>query len=149
MAGNIKLNEPITFGSDGTIGDFEPYGFDLGERELSWTAREEAGFSANFGAVQTDLRLQLSAMPYVPEGLVVHQQIFVFANGQWLGFRSLSAFQILEFVLPRALISARLVKIGLAIPTAVSPKQLNLGEDVRKLGLALLKAVVIPAVGGR
>jgi hypothetical protein len=142
--GNIKLNEPITFGSEGKIREFEPYGFDLKEKELCWTVREEAGFSGNLGAVQGDVRLQVSAMPYIPNEQVRKQQFFIFVNGQWTGFRSLSNFEVVEFILPRALVSARLVRIAFAIPTAVSPKELGLGEDVRKLGIAILKVAVLP-----
>lgn len=144
MPGNIKLNEPITFGSNGTIADYEPYGMDLGEKGLAWTSKEEAGFSANFGALQADVRLQLTVSPYVPADLVPQQQVFVYVNGTWVGFRQVAGHQVLEFTLPRSLVSARLVRIGLAIPTAVSPKRLNLGEDMRKLGVALFKAVVVP-----
>jgi hypothetical protein len=146
MPNNLKLNEVVTFGKKGTIQRLEPFGFDLSEELLSWTIEDMAGFSfAIEGALDPNLRLKITAQPFVDQKKLVQQQFFVYLNGIMVGFCSLTGYQTMEFAVPRSAISTRGCRITFVIPTATSPKTLGLSADRRKLGIALSSVALITA----
>jgi hypothetical protein len=145
MAGQLKLNEPMTFGKNGSIRKMEPYGFDLSEESYSWTQDEVAGFSVAFaGTVPPDatLRLHVAARPFIQAGYIDRQQFFVFVNGVYSGFRTLSTAEEMDFFPPRNALSHRGLHIEFVIPTASSPKSAGISQDIRKLGIALEQLLV-------
>ena len=136
----LKLNEAVTFGKSGSIREMEPYGFDLGEAGISWTQDEVAGFSVGLGGtvpIDAMLRLNVSGRPFIQPGHIERQQFFVFINGLYVGFRTLTAAAEAQMTLPRNVLSPRGVRIEFVIPTAASPKSLGISEDIRKLGIAI------------
>jgi len=136
----LKLNEPVTFGKSGSIRDMDPYGFDLSEHGISWTQDELAGFSASVaGPVPLDaiLCLTVTARPFIQPGKIEHQQLFVFVNGLFVSFRTLTAAEDMEFVLPSNAFASRGLCVEFVIPTASSPKSLGISQDIRKLGIAV------------
>jgi hypothetical protein len=139
MAAPLRLNENVTFGRTGSVREMEPYGFDLSEQSMSWTQEEVAGFSVMVGSVPPDavLRFHIGATPFIHTGYIERQQFFVFINGLYVGFRSLTTAEKVEFVLPRNVLSARGLRVEFVIPTASSPKTLGISNDVRKLGIAI------------
>ena len=139
MAAPLRLNENVTFGRTGSVREMDPYGFDLSEQSMSWTQEEVAGFSVMVGSVPPDavLRFHVVATPFIHTGYIERQQFFVFINGLYVGFRSLTAAEKVEFVMPRNALSARGLRVEFVIPTASSPKTLGISHDVRKLGIAI------------
>jgi hypothetical protein len=139
MASPLKLNETVTFGKTGSVREMDPYGFDLSEPSLSWTQEEVAGFSVTVASVPMDspLRLHISARPFIYERNIDRQQFFLFINGLYVGFRTIATAEVIEFVLPRNVLSPRGLRVEFAIPTAASPKSLGISQDVRKLGIAI------------
>jgi hypothetical protein len=139
MAASLRLNEPITFGKTGSVREMDPHGFDLSEVGYSWTQEEVAGFSAVMGSVPPDanLRLHLNARPFTQAGHIDKQQFFLFVNGLFIGFRSLTVGEAVEFALPRNALSPRGLRFEFAIPTASSPKSMGISQDIRKLGIAI------------
>jgi hypothetical protein len=139
MAAPLRLNENISFGKNGSVRDMDPYGFDLSEQGMSWTQEEVAGFSAVLGTVPPDplLRFHVGATPFINAGHIERQQFFLFINGFYVGFRTLTTAEKVEFALPRNVLSARGLRIELVIPTATSPKTLGISNDIRKLGIAV------------
>jgi hypothetical protein len=140
MPGQLRLNETVTFGKNGSIREMDPYGFDLSEQSYSWTQEEVAGFSGMFGGsvpVDAGLRLHIAARPFIQAGHVDRQQFFVFINGLYVGFRTLSTAQEMDFFLPRNVLSPRGLRIEFVIPTAFSPKSAGISQDIRRLGIAL------------
>ncbi len=145
MAGALRLNEALTFGKSGKVKDLDPYGFDLNEPSMSWTKDEVAGFTLSSLTVPPDqtLRLVVGATPFVHPELVLRQEFFVFINGLFVTFRSLSNAEKVNVPLPRSVISPRGMRFEFVIPTASSPKSLGLSDDVRKLGIALSDITII------
>jgi hypothetical protein len=117
----------------------EPYGFDLSELNHSWTQNEMAGFSVMMGSVPPDahLHLHVNARPFTQAGHVDRQQFFVYLNGLFVGFRTLTKDELSEFPVPRNVLSPRGLRIEFVIPTALSPKSLGISQDIRKLGIAI------------
>jgi hypothetical protein len=136
----LKLNEAVTFGKNGSIREMDPSGFDLSEPGMSWTQDEVAGFSVTLGGtvpLDAMLRLNIHGRPFIQPERIERQQFFVFLNGLFVGFRTLTAAAEIQFPLPRNVLSPRGVRVEFVIPTASSPKSLGLSEDIRKLGIAL------------
>jgi len=117
----------------------DPYGFDLSEISYSWTQNETAGFSVMVASVPPDaaLHLHVNARPFTQAGHMDRQQFFVFINGLFVGFRTLTKDEVSEFPVPRNLLSPRGLRIEFVIPTALSPKSLGISQDIRKLGIAI------------
>src|ERR1700683_1246989 len=144
MAAPLKLSDAITFGRSGQIRGLDPYGFDLSEDSMSWTQEEVAGFSASMAALPSEpvLRLVIGATPFIYAGHVARQQFFLFINGLYIGFRTLTVPEKVEFILPRNVVTARGLRFELVIPTAASPKSLGISNDVRKLGIAVSEIIL-------
>jgi hypothetical protein len=139
MPRNLKLNETITFGKNGSIKDFEPFGLDVSADVLSWTTEDMAGFAFTMEGLTPDpsLRLKLTVQPFVHEKRVTGQQFYIYINGLLVGFANLSGHQTLEFAVPRGAISPRGCRLSFVIPTAASPKSLGISADQRRLGIAV------------
>lgn len=136
----LKLNEAVTFGKSGSIREMDPYGFDLSEPSISWTQDEVAGFSVALGGtvpLDAVLRLNISGRPFIQADHIERQQFFVFINGLYVGFKTLTTAAETQFVLPRNVLSPRGIRVEFVIPTASSPKSLGISEDIRKLGIAI------------
>jgi hypothetical protein len=142
VIGTVKLNEPVTFGMNGSIKNLMPFGFDLGESPSSWTTAQTAGFSLAIPPPQVDVYFQMTASPFLVEGRITGQQVFAFANGLWMGFHTFSGHTTTDFLLPRAALSSRAIRFTLVVPSAVSPNSLGLSKDLRHLGI-LISSVVI------
>jgi hypothetical protein len=139
MAAAIRLNELITFGKAGRIKELDPFGFDLSEAGICWTQEEVAGFTVQLNAppAEAQLKIILNVTPFTKDGQVSQQQLFIFINGLFVGFRTILSSEKLEFPLPRNVLSPRGMRVEFAIPTASSPKALGLSQDIRKLGVAI------------
>jgi hypothetical protein len=91
------------------------------------------------GSVPPDasLRLHINARPFTQPGHIERQQFFLFVNGLFIGLRNLTVAEVVEFALPRNALSPRGLRFEFAIPTALSPKNLGISQDIRKLGIAI------------
>jgi len=54
-------------------------------------------------------------------------------------FCSITAPAEVVFTVSREIISPRANRLSFVLPNAISPSELNLGDDLRKLGLAFVK----------
>lgn len=141
----LRPEEVITFGAKGSVREFSPRGFDLDEPDsLSWTNRPTASLDFLAMPARTELAVELRVIPFLADGKVMSQQVSFYINGVWVGFETLVAGVVLRFDVPRAAFAQRSNRFSIAIPTAKSPKELGLSDDVRQLGLALQSFALIP-----
>jgi hypothetical protein len=139
---SITLNEPITFGRNGTAKDLNCNGVDFSEDgNRSWTSAPVADFDLQLPFTKLDLLLRLEAAPFLIPDVVSVQNVFVFCGGLFVGYCSLSGHAVRTFPLSRNVISARTTRLSLVIPTAVSPNSLRISEDKRELGIYLSSIV--------
>ena len=90
--------------------------------------------------LRRDLRVTIQVFPYVPDRTPVRKQdCWVFCNGLLAHFCSIEAPSEIEFTMSRALLNPRANRLSFVLPDAASPKDLNLGDDLRKLALAFVK----------
>ena len=134
----ISYNEPITFGRHGTAQDLGCTGIDFSEDgSQSWTSEPVAELDVQLPFARQDIVLEIEATPYLIEGHVIAQDLFVFTGGLFTGFAKLIGHKSLSFPLSRSALAGRSTRLALVIPTAVSPRSLGLSQDERVLGIYL------------
>jgi len=134
----ISYNEPITFGRRGSAQYLNSSGIDFSEDgSLSWTCAPVAELDIQLPFARQEIFLQIEATPFLIPDVVSVQDIFIFMGGLFAGFCKLSGHDVRTFPLNRTAISGRAARLSLVIPTAVSPKSLRMGEDMRELGIYL------------
>ena len=136
----LELGDEITFGGDGSIKRYSPVGLDLSEPGLlSWSSAPVVHFEAMIAPSRNDFILQCTVIPFLGQGRLGQQQVFVYVNGIWVGFHTIYNESELALPVPRSTISSRITRFSFVIPTAVSPKHLGLSDDIRILGLGFLR----------
>lgn len=132
----IAYNEPITFGRNGTARALKCHGIDFDDCEdRSWTRAPVAELVIPLQLSRQDILLELEATPFVVPERISYQQVFMFVSGLFVGFATLENSGRSAFLLHRQAISGRDTRVTLVLPTAISPKKLGLGEDMRELGI--------------
>lgn len=140
-----KCNSELSFGNQGQVLDYEPYGMDLTEPKIAWTTMTTAGFSfiPDEGAARPNLKLRLAVYPFLGGDKIAAQQMFVYLNGIHLGFADIGKSEVVEFPVPRMAISPRGCQLSMVIPTSATPSSLGLSNDIRRLGVAISSAVLV------
>ena len=134
----ISYNEPITFGRNGTARDLSCTGIDFSEDgNQSWTSAPVAELDIQLPFARQDITLEINATPFLIDGHLTVQDVFVFTGGLFTGFAKLMGHNLLTFPLNRSTLSGRSTRLALVIPTAVSPRSLGLSQDERELGIYL------------
>ena len=78
------------------------------------------------------------------DGLIAQQSCFVFVNGLFVQYRTIKTPVELTFTVSRDLLNSGANRLSFALPNATSPKELNLGDDLRLLGLSFVKLTAGP-----
>jgi hypothetical protein len=134
----MDYDQPIGFGSNGNVGKFPTIGFDLTEEgPSSWTVRQCCELEIPLPMPRQNIGLSIESSPFLAKGKISAQQLFVYVNGLFQGFHLFQAPETVTFRVSRNAITNRATRVHLVIPTAISPKNLGLGSDMRDLGLAV------------
>jgi hypothetical protein len=134
----INYNEPITFGSDGNAVGLNCSGIDFSEDGgRSWTRAPVAELDIQLPFARQDVEVELNASPFLVPDTLGAQNAFIFLGGLFVGYLTLTAHVIRSFPVNRGVVSGRSTRLSLVIPTATSPHELNLSEDLRQLGIYL------------
>jgi hypothetical protein len=134
----MDYDQPVSFGPDGDVGKLSPTGFDLTEEgPSSWTVRQCCELEIPLQMPRQNIGLSIEASPFLAKGKISAQQLFVYINGLFQGFHLFHAPETVTFRVSRNAITNRPTRVHLVIPTAISPKALGLGGDMRDLGLAV------------
>jgi len=105
---------------------------------FTWSAAPDACLRFSIATPTRDMVGRLDVMPFVVAGTVVEQRMEIYFNHVRVGYAELQAGrQSVAFALPRELFIMRTASLLLHIPGAVSPQQLGLSDDQRRLGVAL------------
>jgi hypothetical protein len=137
----LDFNAGIDFGAKGNLKEFSPAGFSSHPDQLStWSEKPFVELSFRVPLLQRNLRLTIQVFPYLPEGSwVTRQDCWVHLNGLLVHFCSVTAPSDIELTIPREIINPRANRLSFVLPSAVSPSELRLGDDLRQLGLAFVK----------
>ena len=90
--------------------------------------------------LRRDLKITIQVFPFLPDRApVARQDCWIHVNGLLVHFCSVAAPSEISFTVSREIISPRANRLSFVLPNALSPNELKLGDDLRKLGLAFVK----------
>ena len=133
-----KYNEPITFGRHGSAVELHCTGIDFSEDGTqSWTSAPVAEMDIQLPFARQDVTMRIEASPFLVAGQVAVQKVFIYLGGLFVGYYALRGHAERTFPVNRAVVSGRMSRLALVIPTAASPLSMNMSEDLRELGIYL------------
>ena len=137
----LDFNTGIDFGLTGNLKEFSPAGFSPRPDKVStWSEKPFVELNFRVPPLRRDLGITVQVFPFLPEGApVTKQDCWVYVNGLMVHFCSVNAPTEIAFTVSREIISPRANRLSFVLPNAVSPSELHLGDDLRKLGLAFVK----------
>ena len=137
----LDFNTGIDFGAKGNLKEFSPAGFSSDSDEVStWSEKPFVELNFRVPPLRRDLGIKLEVFPFLPEGSsVTKQDCWVHVNGLLVHFCAVAAPSEISFMVSREIISPRANRLSFVLPNAISPSELSLGDDLRKLGLAFVK----------
>jgi hypothetical protein len=137
----LDFNTGIDFGAKGNLNEFSPAGFSSKPDEVStWSTKPFVELNFRVPPLRRDLSITIQVFPFLPEGAPVRKQdCWVHINGLLVHFCSVSGPSEISFTVSREIVSPRANRLSFVLPNAVSPCELKLGNDLRKLGLAFVK----------
>jgi len=137
----LDFNTGIDFGAAGNLKEFSPAGFSPRPDKVStWSEKPFVELNFRVPPLRRDLGIKVQVFPFLPEGApVAKQDCWVYVNGLMVHFCSITAPAEVVFTVSREIISPRANRLSFVLPNAISPSELNLGDDLRKLGLAFVK----------
>ena len=137
----LDFNTGIDFGAEGNLKEFSPAGFSPCADKLStWNERPFVELMFRVPPLRRDLRITVQVFPFLAEGATpARQDCWVFCNGLLVHFCSIDAPADIAFTISRDIISPRVNRLSFVLPNAVSPRDLEIGDDLRKLALAFVK----------
>jgi hypothetical protein len=139
----IGYNEPVTF-RNGTARALNCVGIDFSEDGLqSWTVAPVVELDIQLPFGRQTISLRLEGNPFTLAGAVPVQKVFVFIDGSFIGYANFAGHSVKTFPIGRSVMSGRLMRLTLVIPTATSPADVYASEDMRELGLHLTSVIFI------
>jgi hypothetical protein len=129
---------PIEFQEGGNAHDYLVAGFARPERGITWTESPHVELQLEIEPPENDVLLVVDALPFLDGERVRYQEAYVYVNHVYVGYWRFEKDQKpVQLMLPRRAFYTRKLNIQLRIPMAVSPNDLGLSGDIRKLGLAM------------
>ncbi len=141
LAGGSKLNQPIRFGLYGDSKYFEENGWSKPEEGYTWTEGDQAALRIPIGPTAAEeLILRVRLFTLVKPGILDSRTVGIVINGVPAGEWRLTAsdYQDQKVRIPRKMFEGTsCLSIVFITRDAVSPKSLGVGNDARRLGVAL------------
>ena len=130
----------IDFGAQGNFSEFSPSGFSaLPDTNSTWTEGPTAEILFRVPPLRNNVRFAVEVFPFLGDGALTQQQCWVFFNGLFTHFDTVRMSTELVFTISRDLFNPRVNRLSFVLPDAVSPSELGLTDDLRRLGLAFTK----------
>jgi hypothetical protein len=137
----LDFNTGIDFGAKGNLKEFSPAGFSANADQVStWSEKSFVELNFRVPPLRRDLKITIQVFPFLPDGApVTKQDCWVHVNGLLVHFCSVAAPSEISFTVSREIISPRANRLSFVLPDAISPSELKIGDDLRKLGLAFVR----------
>jgi hypothetical protein len=118
-------------------------GWGQAEEGITWTISPNARLAMSVAPPKSDVSLILSCIPFVVEGKLARQELHVYVNFLRIGFALVPEPSEIEIRIPAKIITGPDVDIDLYMPHACSPASLGTGADIRDLGIAVNRVMLI------
>ena len=130
-------NLGITFGLKGNYNRFELEGISsMADEHITWTVEPFAAITFSLTNLRPAGRINISAIPFLGNGLLKAQHLWLHINGFFVGYGIYDAEGVKEFAAGDVL-RVGVNRLSFVLPDAISPAQLGVGDDLRTLGLGL------------
>lgn len=141
----LNFKTGIDFGASGNLKEFSPAGFSPTPDNVStWSEASVAELIFRLAPARHDVRFAIEVFPFLADGRIPQQQCWVFLNGLFVHYHSIRAPVEMIFTVSRDLFSPRPNRLSFALPNATAPKDLNVGDDLRLLGLGFVTLTAGP-----
>lgn len=133
----------LNFTERGNALPFIESGWAAPEAGWVWTDGLNARISFTVKPPTLDVAMVLSCYPYLGEGKIEFQEVHAFVNFLRVGFATVKDPSEIEIAIPRQVFATPNTIIDLYLPRARSPKSLGLSDDLRQLGIAVNRLILI------
>lgn len=133
-----KFGTDILFAGNGDAGRYLLEGWSRPEREWTWTDGNAATLTIPVESTKNSINLKVVSDPFIRPGKIEKQRVNILVNNQKVGEWVFTEFGTQErnIDIPNNLIDNSMLYITFELPDAVSPLELGVSEDPRKLGIA-------------
>lgn len=136
----LDFKTGIDFGANGNLREFSPVGFSVTSDDIStWSEASVAEVTFRLQLLRHDVRFTVEAFPFLADGLIPQQSCWVFLNGLFVHYEAVKTPVEMRFTVSRDLLNPRANRLSFALPNATAPKDLQIGDDLRLLGLSFVK----------
>jgi len=135
----LNFKTGINFGAAGNLHEFSPAGFSAPDAVSAWSEAAVAELAFRLPPLRHDVRFVIEVFPYLADGLIAGQSCWVFLNGLFVHYASIKTPVELTFTVSRARLNPGANLLSFALPNATAPSDLQLGDDLRMLGLGFVK----------
>jgi hypothetical protein len=132
------LGTPILFGEKTNSGFYKLTGWYAPDSSYIWIGKTPSTLGLRIDPPQRPLRMKASLVGLVKPPKLMAQQMDVLVNGEKIASWQVGA-EMQEFTatIPPELAASGVLRVELSCPTAVSPNTLQLGGDLRQLGVQI------------
>lgn len=136
--------EKIMFSQDGNIVNYLIYGWSYGSSYRTvWTVGDSFAMRMRPTGPDTDLLFSVSAKPYLGGGRLLNQGVVIMASGKEVGRWNVDKSAVYNVRIPAgSRDGSGLLMLEFILEDAVSPFELRIGQDKRKLALTLSEAIL-------
>jgi len=141
---SVRQDLIIVFNKTGNISEYKTSGFSRPEGGHTWTNSEEASIDIPLPKVSENefFTVSLEGGPFVAKK-IKKQDVSVFVNDEFVKEFTMTGNGVYKFNLPYGLQGQNNVaNIKFKISNPISPKELKISEDVRKLGMGVRRMIV-------
>lgn len=140
---SYEWGKVINFGIRGNAGAYCASGWSEPEPGLVWTNSINSRLSFSITPPTSNITLVLNCSPFIARGIVNQQELHLYVNFMRLDLISVTHEAPVEVVIPKHIFAHPECHIDFYIPTARSPAELGLNPDIRCLGFAMSRLVLI------
>lgn len=134
------LGTAIHFGTAGDAMRYQGVGWHGPQKNgLTWTREKKAEMFFHLTPPDKDLTLTMTLKPYLVKQKLIKQEVRILINNKAVKTLTITDAKLRDYsiTIPKSLITTSRLAIVFDIPTATAPVDLNIGTDVRTLGIAL------------
>jgi hypothetical protein len=131
----------IQFGEGGDARNFQEEGWSSEEKGFTWTNGKIATMVLPIESPKSDLILSAELTPFI-FGDIDKQRVGVIINGEEIGEWKASEPGKYQMKIPKQIVTGPILRVKFALPDAISPSELGIGDDVRMLGIALKSLII-------
>ncbi len=132
-----SYGEIINFSCNGNAVQYQVEGFSSPEDNFTWTSRSVARLKIPIPSTDNDILLTIKAFPFLPPNAQEGKNVVIIINNAKLADLVFKGSSEETIHVPNSLFKMGVLNIKLCIESTMSPLSCGMGDDSRKLGIAV------------